>query len=98
MVVDRFHDLSLSVGKYYTYDALDLTVHGPPCANTWAILKHVRLASGWYASYWNSFLLMLCIHIHNVLLVFLPPVSLCFIEVENMFLLLTLFIHPSQKV
>ena len=29
--------------------------------NIWWLQKHVRLASGWYASYWNDFLLLKCI-------------------------------------
>ena len=28
----------------------------PPSTYIWWLLKHVQLASGWYASYWNAFL------------------------------------------
>ena len=35
---------------------LDFTVHGPPRCWRLVVLKHVQLASGRYASYWNAFL------------------------------------------
>ena len=52
---------------------------GPHCTGTlllwppvyiWWMLKHVRLASGRYASYWNAFLLCfflpLVLHMHGI--------------------------------
>ena len=42
------------LGSTWTWDLR----YPPPATDTyWWPPKHVRLASGWYASYWNAFLL-----------------------------------------
>ena len=40
-----------------TCSNLGLTVQDTPSADIWWILKDILLSSGWYASYWNAFLL-----------------------------------------
>ena len=61
-----------------THDTLDLTIQGPSRHGTSLplsprhvhlfimkfIMKHVRLASGWFATYWNAFFFYLQLSNH----------------------------------
>ena len=38
--------------------SLDFNVQGPTGADTWCTPKYIRLASGRYTPYWNSFLFL----------------------------------------